>query len=128
MIDRYFFKQWSDHNHAHTPHGAGREQDLSFQMACFQSSPRASATHANRHGHHTHTHTRARAHTYTRTHTNIHLQISNGLNFENASQVTSFCTHAHAHTHTHTHTHTQDTNTQPPHTNRLTDTASQILD
>ena len=35
VIDRHFSKQWSDHNYDHTPHGTGKEQDLSFQMACF---------------------------------------------------------------------------------------------
>ena len=35
LIDRHFSKQWSDHNYDHAPHGTGKEQDLSFHMACI---------------------------------------------------------------------------------------------
>ena len=34
LIDRHFSKQWSDHDNA--PHSTCKEQDLLFQMACFQ--------------------------------------------------------------------------------------------
>ena len=36
LIGRHFSKQWSDHNYDHAPRGTGKEQDLSFEMACFQ--------------------------------------------------------------------------------------------
>ena len=36
LIERHFSKQWSDHNnYDKAPHRI-HEQDLSFQMACFQ--------------------------------------------------------------------------------------------
>ena len=36
LIGRHFSKQWSDHNYDFALHGTGKEQGLSFEMACFQ--------------------------------------------------------------------------------------------
>ena len=61
LIDRHFSKQWSDHNFDPAPHGTGRKQDLSFEMACFQGCtdhvlPLRTQTRTNTHRYaHTHT-------------------------------------------------------------------------
>ena len=36
LIGKHFSKQWLDHNYDNAPHGTGKEQDLSFEMARFQ--------------------------------------------------------------------------------------------
>ena len=34
LIGRHFSKQWSDYIYDHAPHGTGKQQDLSVEMAC----------------------------------------------------------------------------------------------
>ena len=74
LIGRHSFKQWSDHNYDFALHvyGTGKEQDLSFEMACFQGCADyfvlllcAQTDSETRNTHpptHTHTHTQTHKH------------------------------------------------------------------
>ena len=101
LIDRQFSKQWLDHcDNDHAPHGTGKAQDLSFQMACFQGCtdhvvllPRTQVdTHTNNTPKHTQTQTQTDTHTHTHAHTHTRAR---------ARARTLVHTHANAHDNAH---------------------------